>query len=469
MVSWLVQRPEAALLADPGLGKTSVSLKAIQTMVKAKVVRKALVVAPLRVAQLVWTHDEGGELGRWADFQDLRVALLHGPQKEEALAVDADVYVINFDGLPWLIAEGRLAKLFKRGLDLLLVDELSRFKHPQTKRFKLFKSWVGRFKRRWGLTGSPASNGLIDLFGQLYVLDLGRALGQYITHYRHEYFLPSGFGGYTWKLQDKAEKRIYKAIKPLALSTRAADHLDLPRLLEQDLWVELPNEIRPRYDELQEDLITVLNDQRVSAANAAVASGKCRQVASGGLYVEEAVAADYKVEGAIKLPGRKTLQLHDAKTEALVDLVEELQGQPLLVLYEFHHDLERIRAALGDDAAPAIAGGSTTKDVARLVRAWNRGELPVLCGHPASMGHGLNLQGGGCAHVAWYTLTWDLELYDQAIRRVYRQGTTAARVVVHRILARKTVDETVARVITTKRQRQEKLLDALRADLRRRR
>lgn len=452
MIKWLLSHPSAALYADPGLGKTSVTLKALQLMRKAGGVHRALVIAPMRVCQLVWTHDEGGELAKWSDFADLRVSLLHGKDKDDAAEADADLYVINPDGLKWLIESGHLARLLKSGVDTLVVDELSAFKHPQTKRFKQLKPWLGRFKRRWGLTGSPASNGLLDLFGQAYVIDGGHALGRYITHYRHQFFLPTGYGGYTWKPQDGAEERIYATIKSFALSTRAEDHLDLPELVEQNLWVTLPERARRIYDQLEEDLLVYLDGKTVTAANAAVASGKCRQVASGGLYLDD-------TDDTSVTRSRRVEHVHDAKTEALVDLIDELQGSPLLVAYEFDHDLERIRKALGKNT-PAINGHTKTAETAALALAWNRGELPVLCGHPAAMGHGLNLQACG-HHVAWYSLTWNFELYDQLIRRVYRQGQKS-RVVVHRILARNTVDDCVAKAISSKRGCQDALLNALR-------
>lgn len=442
-VTWLVRHAEAALLLDPGLGKTAVVLAAYQALRKAKVARKILIVAPLRVAALVWTKGEGGEISKWSDFEGLTVSLIHGTpaERERALAADADVYVINYDGLPWLVDGGRIKSLAKRGVDVIYFDELSKLKHPNTKRFKSLKPHLGLFRRRWGGTGSPVANGLMDLFGQMYVLDLGASLGRYITHYRCNYFVPAGYKGYDWKPMENSEQRIYAKLKDVALSMRASDHLDLPELVEQNLWVTLPPKARKVYDDLEDELIAALEDGTVVAANAAVASAKCRQVASGGVYYGD----------------KETAHLHDAKTEALVDLVDELQGSPLLVGYEFHHDLERIRKALG--SVPAINGDTSTKESARLAVAWNAGELPVLCGHPQAMAHGLNLQACG-HHICWYSPTWNFELYDQFVRRVYRQGQKK-RVFVHRILARKTVDEAVVKALATKERGQNALLNAL--------
>lgn len=492
--SFLVGSAEAALFWDPGLGKTAVTLKAFQALRKAGAVRRMLVVAPLRVAQLVWTQDGDGEIGKWDDFADLKVSLLHGPDKAAALAADADVYVINYDGLDWLAPRGRdgqpapacpLTQLLARGVDLVAFDELSKLKHPSTRRFKAIKPWLGRFRRRWGLTGTPASNGLLDLFGQAYCLDLGRSLGRYITHYRAAYFTPAGFGGYTWVLRPGADAEIHGVLagrrcadprcrgdvaagacvrcgafaRPLAQALRAEDCLDLPELVERDVAVELPAAARRAYDELERELLTLIDGEEVTAANAAVAANKCRQVASGAIY-----AADRPAGLAAPPGGREWLAVHDAKIEAVLDLVDELQGQPLLVAYEYQHELERLTAALAKQLGappPALRGGLSGAQAAAVVDAWNAGATPVLLAHPAAAGHGLNLQRGG-AHVCWLTLTWDLELYEQLNRRLWRQGSRAARVVVHRILARRSVDHAVRDALARKRGGQDALLEALR-------
>lgn len=441
--SWLVSRPEAALFWEPGLGKTSVTLVALQALRRAGAVRKALVVAPLRVCYQVWS--EIGELGKWDDFRELRVSLLHGPRKAEAFAADADLYVINYEGLAWLTEHGRLADLIKRGVDLLILDELSKLKHGRTQRFRALKPWLGRFRRRIGLTGTPVANGLLDLHSQCYALDLGAALGRFITHYRQNYFVPSGYGGYTWVPQHDAGQRIFAAIAPLAQSLKAADCLELPELVERDIFVELPDAARGVYRKLEDDLIAVINDTTVTAANAAVALNKCRQVCGGALYHGD---------------DHKWLLVHEAKLEALIDLIDELQGQPLFVAYEFQHELERIRAALGK-GTPALCGGATPREVEQTIAAWNRGELPVLAAHPAAAGHGLNLQRGG-SHVCFFTLPWDFEGYDQLLHRLWRQGNAAPRVVVHRLIARSTVDLAVRAALARKGRGQEALFAALR-------
>lgn len=460
-VKWLLQRKYAALFLDPGLGKTSTFLKAFCALQDAGHAGRALVVAPRRVCYEVWTHKHGGELDKWVDFKDLHVSLLHGPKKDEALKQDADLYLINPEGLMWATTKPKGAKspldyLLSHGVDCLVIDELSKFKHATSKRFKALKPYLPRFNRRYGLTGSPASNGLMDLFGQAFVIDRGAALGQYVTHYRARYFdMSNGYrkGGTfrQYELREGSEAAIYKAIEPWALSMRAVDHLDLPTLVEQDLYVELPPKAREVYDDLEKHFIAAIDGGVITAANAAVKGGKCRQVASGGIYSQE--------------PGEKRISnyLHQAKVEALADLVGELQGKPLLIGYEFDHDLEQIRKKLGN--VPAINGAATDKQTDELIRAWNKGELPVLCGHPASMGHGLNLQSSG-SHICWYTLPWNFEHYDQMNRRIWRQGQNAERVYIYRLLARDTLDQRVSQVIHTKRRKQDSLMKALRQPVR---
>ena len=467
-VKFLLQHAAAGLFLEPGLSKTAITLAAIKILKKEKLLNRVLVIAPLRVCYLVWP----AEAALWEDFNELRVSVLHGKDKEDNFKEDADIYVINPEGLPWLVAAGRLQKL---RCDTLVIDESSKFKHTRTQRFRLLKEHLGKFRRRWILTGSPNPNGYLDLFGQIFLLDLGKSLGAYITHYRMKYFTPTGYGGYTWRLNSGADKLIQQAIKPLVLRLDAKDYLDLPEVIENVIRVELPEKARKIYDDLEAELLATLEGGHVvTAVSAGAMTNKISQVANGGLYYEETFC-DHKCDGArvgtctcfaegrCKAPGRRAVgELHNAKTEALVDLVDELQGAPLLVAYEFQHDLKRIRAALGKDL-PAIGGGVNMKDTTAIVASWNRGELPVLAAHPAAMGHGLNMQGGGCQHVCWYGITWDYELYDQFNRRINRQGNKHAAIYVHHLVARETVDEAKMRALKVKKRTQNDLLDALRA------
>jgi SNF2 family DNA or RNA helicase len=463
IVKHLLEHAEAGVFADVGVGKTSAVLATFRFLRKRGLAKRMLIVAPLRVAHLVWPI----EARKWQDFHDLKVAVLHGSKREELLASDADVCVVNYEGLDWLTSAmrvtsptGRLSmqidlKRFRTlGFDTLVMDELTRVKHVSSGRHKTLRTIAPTFERRWGLTGTPVPNGLIDLFGQALVLDLGKAFGRYVTHYRRDFFLPS-YDGFGWILQKDAEKRIYERLRPLVIRLAAADYVDMPELVEIINDFDLPTGARRVYDALEDDLITRVGEHVIIASNVAAASTKLRQVTAGAIYLSD-------VPDAVrtKLPKRTArdyVELHDAKLDALVDLIEELNGQPLLVAYDFRHDLERLQKRLN---APVIGGGTSTKNAARIEADWNAGRIPVLLGHPASIGHGLNLQGAG-NHVAWFSLTWDRELYDQLIGRVRRSGSRHDRVFVHHLLARNTVDETIYFALRRKARVQDALLAAL--------
>jgi len=461
-VKFLLQHAAGALFLDPGLGKTSIVLAAIKVLIKKELIGKVLLVAPLRVCYSVWPN----EVEKWKDFHGIRVQILHGPKKAENLEKDADIYVINPEGLDWLLQTRKVRspngktkvsidiRRWKRlGFDTLVIDELSKFKNTNTIRFKSMKLVLRTFSRRWGLTGSPASNGLMNLFGQCFMLDEGRSLGRYITHYRMEYF-NQGYDGFTWTLKEGADEQIYERLRPLVLRI-GDDVLDMPDRVENNIIVDLPPKVMKVYQQMEEDLIAKLDDDTVTAATAAVASMKCRQIACGGVYL------DPDVRALVKLPttDKRWLDLHEAKLDALEDLIEELQGSPILVAYDFGHDLDRIQRRFGKDV-PYIGGGVSTSRSRTLEKAWNRGDLPYLFGHPKSIGHGLNLQEHG-HHVAWHSITWDYELYDQFIRRVLRQGNQSKRVFVHHIIAKNTIDEAIMGALKSKRRGQNALFHAL--------
>jgi SNF2 family DNA or RNA helicase len=312
------------------------------------------------------------------------------------------------------------------------------------------------FGRRWGLTGSPASNGLLDLFGQMFILDEGRSLGQFITHYRSKYFETLDHGGFIWTPRKGMEEEIYRRVAPLTLRMSAEDYLELPELVMNIIKLDLPPDVRKMYDELEADLITKIDDRVIVAQNAAASSIKCRQVANGGIYL----TPDLEITG-FKLPKQKRewANLHTVKVDALADLIDELQGQPLLVAYDFEHDLDRLQERLGRDV-PYIGGGVSAARGKQLETLWNAGKLPVLLAHPQAVAHGLNLQEVG-RHVCWHSMTFDFELYDQFIRRVYRQGNTGARVFVHHLLMRDTVDMLMLYAVRRKQKGQNALFDAL--------
>lgn len=465
-VKFLLEHAAAALFLDPGLRKTSITLAAIKILLKKKQIRKILIVAPLQVCYSVWPAEQQ----KWEDFHELKIAILHGKGKEEVLQADAhDIYLINPEGLDWLLdmtktrspVRGRLSVAVNMsrwkslGFDALVIDELTLFKHSNNGKFKGVKQVLNTFGRRWGLTGSPAANGLLDLFGQCYILDQGRTLGPYVSAYRKEYFVP-GYDGFSWNLKEGADERIYKRLKPLALRMDADDYIDLPKLIENNIKVQLPPEALRVYLELERDLISRMGAGKVTAATAATASMKCRQVANGGVYLDQEVVA------LIKLPKsqREWVDLHDTKVAVVEQLLEELQGSsPLLVAYDFGHDLSRLQDRLGKDV-PYVGGGVPPKRRLELERLWNAGKLPVLLAHPQTAARGLNLQESG-SHICWHSLTWDYELYDQFIRRIRRSGQKAKRVTVHHVLAAGTIDEVMLQTLKDKERGQQALFKAL--------
>lgn len=458
-VKFLLMHGAAALLLDPGMGKTAIVLKALSALKQAKTNRLTLIIAPLRVAQLVWPY----EPEEWSDLAHMRIGVLHGKHRENVLANldDYDAVVINPEGLSWLLTgkhNGTTVDM-KRwksfGFDTLVIDELTKFKSTKGVRFKMLKQVLRTFQRRWGLTGTPAPNGLIDLFGQMYVLDLGNALGQYITHYRMNYFINPDGQGWKWVLQTGAAERIYERIRPLAMRASAEDHLELPQIMPLKIYVELPPKARDLYDRIEDDLIAKAENKEIVAANSAAASTKCRQIANGAVYVDDDLMS--KVQGK----KRDVLEVHDMKLCALEELIEELNGEPVLVAYEFNHDEAALRKRFPEGRFMSDAKSAAAAK--KLEDEWNAGEIPILFGHPASMGHGLNFQKGSAQHVVWFSMFWDLELYDQFIRRVRRQGNKALRVFVHHIIARETVDEDVFFAQKHKTKTQNAFLEAMQA------
>lgn len=444
-IAFMIQQACAGLFLDPGLGKTSITLAALKILKKKQFMTSALVVAPLRVAHSVWPR----EVEKWNDFKELKVVVLHGSKKESALKEKADIYVINPEGLEWLLAD-KGKRLKALGCNVLVIDESSKFKHTGTRRFKLLKPVLGQFRRRYILTGTPAPNGLMDLFGQVFILDMGRSFGPYITKFKRDFFDPTGFGGYTFVPKEGTDERIQELIRPLIMRLDGEDLLTLPEIVYNNIYVDLPTPARKVYDELAEEMIAQLESlEVVTAMSAAAASLKCRQVANGGIFLQQ--------DGQEFTTRRTWENLHAEKTTALADLAEELNGQPLFVAYDFEHDRERIRKHFPH---AVIASDYSAKKFVEVEKAWNRGDIQMLAGHPASLGHGLNMQEAG-QHVVWHSMTWDLELYDQFIRRVRRQGNQHAQVFVHHILARNTVDIPMLRALRRKGTIQSRLLDAL--------
>lgn len=489
-VKFLVQRAAAALFMSPGLGKTSVVYAAIKVLKGRGMFKGALVIPPLRPAYSVWP----AEAEKWADFKGLKVCVLHGDKKDEVLKEQHDIYIMNFDGIEWLFGtkkpnktkrdpdatkvqwerqlkaytevlnkwkvedvkcKARRTLLFSK-VDILVIDELSKMKHTDTKRFKSLKPYLHKFARRWGLTGSPAANGLMDLFGECFVLDMGKALGQYITHYRSKYFYPTGFGGYTYELLPGADDKIYKAVKPLALTMEAEDYITMPKLIPVNIYVDLPPAARKVYDKMEEDLFAELDGNEFMAFSAASANVKCQQIANGAIYKD---VADPDT-GLPKAGKREWVEIHKAKLEALDELLGELQGQPSLWGYHFAHDLQRIVKMLGKDTPHFDV---SAKEADKLIKRWNKNELPWIFGHPASMSFGLNLQSGDACHLGFFNIPYDREQYDQFIDRIRRQGNNTKNVFVYHIIARNTVDIAKMAALAKKGRGQSALLEALKS------
>lgn len=444
-VKWLLEHACAGLLLKPGFRKTSITLAAISYLKKKRMFPKVLIVAPKRVCYAVWP----GEIEKWKDFNHLTIEILHGKGREEALKREADIYVTTPEGLQWLLSPQVLknenhpnrrtvtvdVRAFKKlGFNILVVDELSKFKHYNTLRFKTLRLILHTFGRRWGLTGSPRSNGLEDLFGQTYILDMGNALGSYITHFRRTYF--EQVGPHDMVPKPGAEDLIYKRLSNLMMHVPESE-IDLPQMVPNDIIFDLDDRARRIYDEMEELMIAEIDSKLVRASSAGTRSVKCRQICSGGIYLDPEVVTTLGVE--LKFRKREWINIHDEKTDALEDLISEQQHHPLLVAYDFKHDVDRLRKRF-----PKAVFLCDVKDAdyRRVENRWNAGDIPVMFGHPKSIGHGLNLQDSE-ADVCWHTPTFNQEEYEQFNRRVIRSGNRRKHTMVHRIVARDTVEDLV--------------------------
>lgn len=433
---FIVGHPEAAVFLDMGLGKSVITLTALLDLCLDRFeIAKVLVIAPLRVARDTWT----AELQKWDHLKCFTYATVIGSvsEREAALRKKAHIYLINRENVSWLIEESG----FPFDFDMIVIDELSSFKSYQAKRFRSLLRVRPTVKRIVGLTGTPAGNGLTDLWAEFRILDLGKRLGRFITHYRNRYFLPdkrNGMTVYSYKPLPGAEDAIYRQISDITVSMKAVDHLDMPECIFNDVTVSLSEEERQKYDTLRNNLILSLGEDEIDASNAASLSNKLSQMANGAVYGED-----------------KTVhRIHDRKLDALEDLIEAANGKPVLVAYWYRHDLERIRARF------CVREIRTSADISD----WNAGRIPVAVIHPASAGHGLNLQAGGSTLI-WFGLTWSLELYLQTNARLWRQGQTAKTVVIHRIVAEGTVDELMLKALDRKERSQNSLIDAVRVML----
>jgi SNF2 family DNA or RNA helicase len=428
-LKFTLARHGSGLLLDPGLGKTSTYLAAICVLRDRKEVRRTLVSAPLRVAQTVWVD----EIDKWEDFKHLKIADLTERtdwEREQLLKMDFDIYTINPESTHKVLNPDQLVGIHadvpnRWGIDHFIADESTRWADTSTKRFKAIKPVLGYFKYRNCATGTPTPNGLHQLFGQAQLLDDGAALGKYITHFRQMYMHAHPFIPHVYEMNHGADERIYSRVADLFLRMRAKDHLEMPELIENKIIVRMPSAIQKKYDEFERDFLIKLLDKEIPAFNKASLAVKLRQLSNGFIYHQE--------EGK----ARQALPAHDAKLDALGDLLEQMQERPLLLMYEFIEDGRRIQ-----ERFPFAVNFTGTKDAGKIVRDFNAGRIRLLIAHPRSAGHGLNLQ-EACHDICWYGVTWDLELWIQAIARVWRQGQMSSFVMNHIIMCEDTVDSGV--------------------------
>lgn len=431
--NFILEHPVAAVLLEMGLGKSVITLTAIyELMLNRFEVEKVLVIAPLRVARDTWP----AEIEKWEHLKGLTYSVAIGTEAERiaALKRPAHLYLINRENVDWLITKSHLPFDY----DMVVIDELSSFKSYAAKRFKSLLKVRPRVKRMVGLTGTPSGNGLMDLWAEFRVLDMGQRLGRYITHYRNNFFVPDKRNQqmiFSYKPKPGAEDAIYKLISDITISMKSADFLKMPECIINEVPVALSEKEWSVYQALKEDMVVDLKTEEIDAVNAAALSGKLLQMANGAVYNEE----------------KEVIRIHDRKLDALEDLIEGANGKPVLVAYWYNHDLQRIKQRF------SVREIKTSQDI----KDWNNGEIPVAVIHPASAGHGLNIQFGGST-IIWFGLTWSLELYQQTNARLWRQGQQST-VVIHHIITKDTIDEDVMKALRKKEKIQSALIDSVKA------
>jgi SNF2 domain protein len=423
----------SALFLDCGLGKTITTLTAInELMYDSFEISKVLIIAPLRVAQSTWKD----EIEKWDHLNLLRYSIVVGDEKErlKALKQNSDIYIINRENVDWLVTKSGIDFNF----DMLVIDELSSFKSHTSKRFKSLLKIRPYFERVVGLTGTPSSNGLMDLWAEFRVLDLGERLGRYITHYRNEYFLPDKRNGaviFSYKPQPNAEERIYRRLADMTISMKSTEYLKMPELILNELEINLDEEDQMKYKKFKKEMVMTIQEKEIDAINAASLSNKLIQLANGSIYDED----------------KKFYEVHNKKLDKLEEIIESANGKPVLVAYWFKADKERIEKRF------KVREIKTADDI----KQWNMGMINLALIHPASAGHGLNLQSGGSTLV-WFSLTWSLELYQQTNARLYRQGQKDT-VVIHHLITKNTIDEDIMKSLKRKDKTQEALMRAVKA------
>lgn len=439
---FIIGHPYAAVILDMGMGKTATTLSAVNELMFDRFeVTKVLVIAPLRVANTVWSD----EIEQWAELRHLRYSKIVGTpkQRKEALQKDADIYIVNRENLPWLVEQ--CSPYFK--WDMVVIDELSSFKSWQSKRFKAFMAMRPYMKRIVGLTGTPSSNGLMDLFAEFKVIDGGERLGRFIGEFRSRYFEEGRRNGnivYEYIPMDYAECQIQDKISDITISMKALDYLDMPELISTKKLVRMSEKEKEKYSQFKKEyVLSELDGLEVTAANAASLTNKLVQLSNGAVYSDD----------------HTVVALHEQKLDALEDILESANGEPVLVAYWFKHDLARIFGRL-----EKLKVKSRVLKTEEDIREWNKGNVPVGLLHPAGAGHGLNLQKGG-HHLVWFGLTWSLELYQQTNARLWRQGQEAETVVIQHIVTEGTIDEEILKALENKDAQQERLIEAVKAQV----
>ena len=433
---FIEEHPVAAVLLDMGLGKSVITLSAINDLcLDTFEVQKVLVIAPLRVARDTWK----AEIEKWEHLRYLKYSIAVGTEAERkaALQKPANLYIINRENVGWLIEQSGLPFDY----DMVVIDELSSFKSHQAKRFRSLMRVRPTVNRMVGLTGTPSSNGLMDLWAEFKLLDMGKRLGRFITHYRDEFFRPDKRNGqviFSYKPKDGAEEEIYKRISDITISMKSTDYLKMPECIINEVEVNLSEKEMKMYNGLKKDLVLAIANKEIDAVNAGALSNKLSQMANGAIYDEN----------------KNYIEIHNRKLDALEDLIEQSNGKPVLVAYWFKHDLERIRKRFD------VREIKSSKDIAD----WNSGKIPVAVVHPASAGHGLNIQEGGSTLI-WFGLTWSLELYLQTNARLWRQGQKSKTVVIHHIIAKGTNDERIMKALQEKEITQDELMNAVKAEI----
>lgn len=440
-INRLINEPVLGLFLDMGLGKTVITLTAVNDLrFNRFAISKALVIAPKKVAEDTWVR----EVKKWDHLKLLRVIPVLGSQQKRvrALNTPGDIYVLSRDNVQWIVDYYRNSWPF----DMVIIDELSSFKNHQAKRFKKLNMVRGHIKRMVGLTGTPAPNGLIDLWAQLYLLDRGDRLGRTITQYRNEYFSPGSRSRetiFSYEPLPGAEEQIKTSIQDICISLSAKDYLKLPERIDNVIYVKLDTKARKAYDEMERNLLLEVDEETIDAGTAAVLSNKLLQICNGAVYNED----------------KQAVEIHDNKLEAFRELIESAQGKPVLVFYNFQHDKDRILRCLRKSRLRIGELKGTTS-----IEQWNAGQLDILLAHPASAAYGLNLQAGGHI-IVWYGLNWSLELYQQANARLYRQGQKE-NVIIHHLVVEDSRDQDVMDVLGSKQATQDSLLESLKARVR---